>query len=174
MDRAIEALRVCAGKLQAAAASRGARLIATEACRAAENGERFLARVRAGNRARARDRRPRAPRRRSPRAGCASLLDPAAEGAILFDIGGGSSELVWLGRASAVDRGPPSASVRDWISLPLGVVTLAERHGGEQVSAETFDAMVGEVEPHDRRRSPPRTAEPTAGTASICSAPPAR
>jgi exopolyphosphatase/guanosine-5'-triphosphate,3'-diphosphate pyrophosphatase len=46
-----------------------------------------------------------------------------------------------------VDRGPPSAPVRAWASLPLGVVTLAERHGGEEVSAATFAAMVAETAP---------------------------
>ncbi len=145
MERAIGALRVCAGKLKQQSVA-GSRLIATEACRAAENGEEFLARVRqeTGLELEIVDRGTEAA---LAARGCASLLDPAAEGAILFDIGGGSSELAWLGRASAVDRGPPSASVRDWISLPLGVVTLAERHGGERVSAETFAAMIAEVEP---------------------------
>ena len=60
--------------------------------------------------------------------GCFSLLDPQAEGAVLFDIGGGSSEIVWLDRRKARRRG---SLVRAWVSLPLGVVTLAERHGGE-------------------------------------------
>ena len=145
MDRAIGALRVCAGKLKQQKVA-GSRLIATEACRAAENGEEFLARVRqeTGLELEIVDRGTEAA---LAARGCASLLDPTAEGAILFDIGGGSSELAWLGRAGAVDRGPPNASVRDWVSLPLGVVTLAERHGGERVTAESFAAMIGEAEP---------------------------
>jgi exopolyphosphatase/guanosine-5'-triphosphate,3'-diphosphate pyrophosphatase len=42
-------------------------------------------------------------------------------------------------------RGPPPPDLRDWISLPLGVVTLAERHGGIEVTRETFEAMIAEV-----------------------------
>ena len=145
MNRAIGALRVCAAKLRSRRVA-ASRLIATEACRAAENGEEFLARVTSatGLKLEIVDRGTEA---RLAAHGCASLLDPEAEGAILFDIGGGSSELAWLGRANAVDRGPPSAWVRAWVSLPLGVVTLAERHGGERVSPETFAAMIEEVMP---------------------------
>jgi exopolyphosphatase/guanosine-5'-triphosphate,3'-diphosphate pyrophosphatase len=79
--------------------------------------------------------------------GCVSLLDPEATGAILFDIGGGSSELAYVGRSTAVDQGPPRASVEAWVSLPLGVVTLAERHGGKLVTRAGYAAMVEEVLP---------------------------
>jgi exopolyphosphatase/guanosine-5'-triphosphate,3'-diphosphate pyrophosphatase len=145
MDRAIGALRVCAAKLGRGHGTR-TRLIATEACRAAENGDAFLARVRAetGLNLDIVDRETEA---HLAAHGCTPLIDADAEGTILFDIGGGSSELVWLGRATNVDRGPPSAPVRAWASLPLGVVTLAERHGGEEVSAATFAAMVAETAP---------------------------
>jgi exopolyphosphatase/guanosine-5'-triphosphate,3'-diphosphate pyrophosphatase len=70
------------------------------------------------------------------------LLDTAAEGAVLFDIGGGSSEIVWLDRRKARRRG---GLVRAWVSLPVGVVTLAERHGGIEVGGEVFEAMVDEI-----------------------------
>ncbi|HXM31933.1 MAG TPA: hypothetical protein VN919_07230, partial [Xanthobacteraceae bacterium] len=100
MDRAISALRVCAMKL----AHRGnvrTRLIATEAARAAENGGDFLARVKqeSGLTLEIIDRETEA---RLAAYGCAPLLDPGADGAILFDIGGGSSELALLGRAQTV------------------------------------------------------------------------
>ncbi len=75
------------------------------------------------------------------------MLDREATGAILFDIGGGSSELAWLGKATDVDQGPPLAPVQAWDSMPLGVVTLAERHGGENVTPEIFTAMIDEVIP---------------------------
>jgi exopolyphosphatase/guanosine-5'-triphosphate,3'-diphosphate pyrophosphatase len=75
------------------------------------------------------------------------LLDPEAHGAILFDIGGGSSELAYLGRCAAVDAGPPMASIQSWVSLPLGVVTLAERYGGKSVSRQLFATMIDEVLP---------------------------
>jgi exopolyphosphatase/guanosine-5'-triphosphate,3'-diphosphate pyrophosphatase len=145
MDRAIVALRVCAAKLGYGPIVRR-RLIATEACRTAENGEEFLARVRAetGLILEIVDRETEA---HLAARGCAPLIDGDAEGTILFDIGGGSSELAWLGRAAPVDRGPPLAPVRAWASLPMGVVTLAERHGGEEVSKATFAAMVAETAP---------------------------
>src|SRR5207302_692374 len=77
--------------------------------------------------------------------GCTPLIDPQAEGVILFDIGGGSSELVRLARSVPVERGPPLPAIEAWASLPLGVVTLAERHGGHQVTRDTYNAMVAEV-----------------------------
>jgi exopolyphosphatase/guanosine-5'-triphosphate,3'-diphosphate pyrophosphatase len=145
MDRAVGALRICGAKLRRHRIA-GLRLIATEACRAAENGAEFLDRVRraTGLELEIVDRGTEAS---LAAGGCASLLDPAAAGAILFDIGGGSSELAWLERGGDVDSGPPNARVRAWVSLPFGVVTLAERHGGESVTPETFAAMVDEATP---------------------------
>ena len=140
MDRAVGALRVCAEKLGHRPMA-GARLIATQACRIAENGEAFLRRVRneLGLELEIVDRRTEA---RLAAEGCFSLLDREAEGAVLFDIGGGSSEIVWLDRRKQHRRG---GLVRAWVSLPVGVVTLAERHGGIDVDVDTFEAMVDEV-----------------------------
>ena len=50
--------------------------------------------------------------------GCTPLMDPEAEGVILFDIGGGSSEIVRLGRNHPASGGPPSPQIRGWASLP--------------------------------------------------------
>ena len=77
--------------------------------------------------------------------GCTPLIDPGARGVILFDIGGGSSELVCLGQCEPAGRGPPKPRIEAWVSLPVGVVTLAERHGGHVVTREIFEAMVREV-----------------------------
>jgi exopolyphosphatase / guanosine-5'-triphosphate,3'-diphosphate pyrophosphatase len=145
MVRAIGALKICAGKLSQHGHVRS-RLIATEACRAALNGGDFLGRVRAatGLQLEVIDRETEA---RLAAHGCASLLDPGADGAILFDIGGGSSELAFLGRCTAADGGPPIATVQAWASLPMGVVTMAERHGGKSVSRQVFDSMIDEVIP---------------------------
>jgi exopolyphosphatase/guanosine-5'-triphosphate,3'-diphosphate pyrophosphatase len=74
--------------------------------------------------------------------GCYTLLDAEAEGAVLFDIGGGSSEIVWLDRRRTRRRG---SLLRAWVSLPVGVVTLAERYGGVEVDADVFAAMVEHV-----------------------------
>jgi exopolyphosphatase/guanosine-5'-triphosphate,3'-diphosphate pyrophosphatase len=142
MARAIEALKVCRDKLAARETVR-ARLIATEACRAAANVEEFRARVveETGLHLEVIDRETEA---RLAACGCSPLIDPAAEGVVLFDIGGGSSELVWLDPVAGNGRGAPR--IRAWMSLPLGVVSLAERHGGVSVTAEVFDAMLREVE----------------------------
>ncbi|MDK9695109.1 MAG: Ppx/GppA family phosphatase [Siculibacillus sp.] len=144
-DRAIDALRVCRAKLDARGIVR-TRLVATEACRAAENGVEFLERVRreAGLTLEILTRETEA---RLAVTGCASLVDWASDGVLLFDIGGGSSELVWMefgeGRRTG---GDPTRHIRAWTSLPVGVVTLSERHGGVAVGRETFEDMVADVD----------------------------
>jgi len=143
MARAIEALRICRDKMANRGVTR-ARLIATEACRAAENGTDFLARVRehVGIDLEVVDRETEA---MLAATGCTPLIDPQVSGVILFDIGGGSSELVRLGRSRPVIGGPPAPQVTGWASLPVGVVTLAERHGGIRVDRDLFETMIAEV-----------------------------
>jgi exopolyphosphatase / guanosine-5'-triphosphate,3'-diphosphate pyrophosphatase len=147
ITRAVEALLVCRDKMRVRGVLR-ARLIATEACRAAENGAEFRARVakEAGLELEIIDSATEA---RLAATGCTELFDPAASGVILFDIGGGSSELVRLNRTDEGTppgrRGPPEPDIVGWASLPVGVVTLAERYGGKVVSREIYDAMVDEV-----------------------------
>jgi exopolyphosphatase / guanosine-5'-triphosphate,3'-diphosphate pyrophosphatase len=143
IKRAVEALQVCGDKMRTRGVHR-ARLIATEACRAAENGDEFRARVaeQAGLELEIVDSATEA---RLAAAGCTELFDPAASGVILFDIGGGSSEVVRLNRPNGVHRGPPLPDIVGWASLPVGVVTLAERYGGTVVPREVYDAMVDEV-----------------------------
>jgi exopolyphosphatase / guanosine-5'-triphosphate,3'-diphosphate pyrophosphatase len=141
--RAIEALLICRDKMRARGVKR-ARLIATEACRAAANGQIFRARVaaEAGLELEIIDSATEA---RLAAAGCTELCDPEAAGVILFDIGGGSSELVRLGRPNGSRRGPPLPDIVGWASLPVGVVTLAERYGGTVVPPQVYGAMVDEV-----------------------------
>ena len=143
IGRAIEVLRICRDKMRNRGVTR-ARLIATEACRLAENGEAFLDQVReeVGISLEIVDRETEA---MLAAIGCTPLVDPEAEGAILFDIGGGSSEIASLGRPRASRRGPPEPAMRGWTSLPVGVVTLAERHGGITVTREIFETMVAEA-----------------------------
>ena len=142
----IEVLRICRDKMRNRGVTR-ARLIATEACRLAANGNDFLAQVRetVGIALEIVDRETEALAGRD-------RLHPAdrpeAEGAILFDIGGGSSEIGHLGRSRPCRRGPPEPEMRGWVSLPVGVVTLAERHGGIEVTREIFEDMVAEVGEH--------------------------
>jgi exopolyphosphatase/guanosine-5'-triphosphate,3'-diphosphate pyrophosphatase len=143
IGRAVEALLVCRDKMRARRVGR-ARLIATEVCRAAENGQAFCATIaeRAGLELEIVDSATEA---RLAATGCTELFDPAASGVILFDIGGGSSELVRLGRSGVGCGGPPPPDILGWASLPVGVVTLAERYGGKVVTREIYDAMIEEV-----------------------------
>jgi len=139
MTRTLSALRVCAGKV-ARSGARRARYVATEACRRAENCAEFLDRVR---------RDTGIPieiissdeEARLVVAGCAPLLDPTVPRALVFDIGGGSTELVWL----ALD-GAGGPAITDYVSVPHGVVTLADRYGGRVVSPAIYEAMADEVE----------------------------
>jgi exopolyphosphatase/guanosine-5'-triphosphate,3'-diphosphate pyrophosphatase len=143
IERAVEALTICRNKMKNKGVTR-ARLIATEACRLAENGDEFRARIAqdVGIELEVIDRETEA---RLAATGCTTLIDPNAGGAVLFDIGGGSSELVRLSRPQQSHGGPPLPQISGWISLPHGVVTLAERHGGVSVSPESYEAMVREV-----------------------------
>jgi exopolyphosphatase/guanosine-5'-triphosphate,3'-diphosphate pyrophosphatase len=142
MDRAVEALKVCGDKLRNRTIRR-ARLIATEACRSAENGAAFLERVEAetGLVLEIIDRQTEA---RLAVSGCGSLIEEDTQGVVLFDIGGGSSEIALIdvsGRRSS----RLANHIVSWTSLPVGVVSLAERFGGRHVSRATFQAMVADV-----------------------------
>lgn len=143
--RAIDALAVCRDKMRQRGVVR-ARLIATEACRSAENGREFVTRVSeaVGLDLEIIDRETEA---RLAATGCTPLVDPRAREVVLFDIGGGSSELV---RMTSVNGGigPPEPSIVDWTSLPVGVVTLAERHGGVNVGRDLFEEMIEDTAPY--------------------------
>ena len=140
MERAVEALKICRNKMEHRGVTR-ARLITTEACRAAANGVDFVRRV--GREAdldlEIVDQRTEASLAVT---GCASLAAPDANAVIVFDIGGGSTEIVWLGGR---ERGrDPASRIREWASLPIGVVSVAERYGGIDVGRETFERMVAD------------------------------
>nr|WP_244490993.1 Ppx/GppA phosphatase family protein [Paramesorhizobium deserti] len=142
MDRAVEALKICRDKL-ASKTLRRSRLIATEACRSAENGADFLGRVReeTGLDLEIVDRQTEA---RLAVSGCGTLVDRDTDAIVLFDIGGGSSEIALIDVSRR--RSPRLAEhIIAWTSLPVGVVTLAERFGGREVTRESFAAMVGHV-----------------------------
>ena len=144
IERAIAALAICRDKIKSRKARR-LRLIATEACRAASNAEGFRDRVAAetGIRLEVIDRETEAA---LAVIGCSPLLDPRGRGAILFDIGGGSTELVRIERDPSMREATPR--IRAWMSIPLGVVTLAEHFGGRDVTAQSYAAMIAEVASH--------------------------
>ena len=88
--------------------------------------------------------------------GCGSLVERDTEGVVLFDIGGGSSEIALIDVRG--QRSPRLANhIVAWTSLPVGVVSLAEKFGGREVTRETFGAMVAIVKAHARRVSPAAT-----------------
>lgn len=151
MDRTMEALRQCRNKLREHEPAR-VRLIATEACRSAANGPEFVARVarELGLVLEIADRQTEAALAVT---GCADLIEEGTAGALMFDIGGGSSELAWLdfrgGRPKR--QGRMASSIRSWQSLPVGVVSIAEKFGGVEVTPQTFEDMVQFVSGHLRQ-----------------------
>jgi exopolyphosphatase / guanosine-5'-triphosphate,3'-diphosphate pyrophosphatase len=138
MARTLDALKICAEKISFHHVA-GARAIVTEACRRAANCAEFMARVESetGIELEIISAEEEA---RLVVTGCAPLLDPRVPYALVFDIGGGSTELVWLRVPGA---GAPE--ILGSLSLPHGVVTLSDRYGGREVSAATYEAMVDEI-----------------------------
>ncbi|SET20621.1 exopolyphosphatase / guanosine-5'-triphosphate,3'-diphosphate pyrophosphatase [Oceanicella actignis] len=147
MNRTIDALRICAAKIRRHEVRR-ARVIATEACRRAINGRAFLRRVRRETGLEMELITPEQEARLAL-AGCAPLLDPEARSLMVFDIGGGSTELIWVdlegldpaerqnllmalapgpgGKRRSALRREARARVVDWISAPVGVATLHDK-----------------------------------------------
>ena len=123
MDRAVAALAICAEKLRKRNVHL-ARSVATEACRRAENGMEFIARVKqeTGIHLNVISAEEEA---RLAVLGCHILLESGEGPAMIFDIGGGSTELV------LIESGPTVPRILDWQSVPWGVVSLSETCGDE-------------------------------------------
>ena len=150
MERALHALRAIAGRLHRRPVS-GMRAVATEACRQARNGPEFLRRVQAET-GLAIDIISAREEAELALESCASLLRAGGRRALVFDIGGGSTELAWVrldgtrgGTADSGGGGITAPELIGYASLPLGVVSLFERHGPDVFSARAFEAMVGDV-----------------------------
>ena len=127
MDRAVSALRICADKLRRRHVHI-CRSVATEACRRAANGAHFVERVRRETGIMI-DIIPAEEEARLAVMGCHVLLEDGAGPALIFDIGGGSTELV------LVDTSGPSPRTLDWFSAPWGVVSLTEVEPGDLSTA---------------------------------------
>src|SRR6516162_3020274 len=138
MERALSALQACAARLERRPVRR-LRAIATEACRRAANGSAFLARVKHET---GLDIDVISSREEAELAleSCAPLLANGGRRALLFDIGGGSTELAWV----RIDAGGRPALI-GYDSLPVGVVTLAERFGRAGFDPDGFEEMVRDV-----------------------------
>jgi exopolyphosphatase/guanosine-5'-triphosphate,3'-diphosphate pyrophosphatase len=159
--RALKALRICAAKIRQHQVS-DARIVATEACRRAINGTGFIRRVirEIGLQMEIISAEEEA---RLAVAGCAPLIDPECEHLLVFDIGGGSTELIWVdmsrtpparrvsliralaptgpGQAETDRARAAAAHIADWISVPMGVSTLHDRFSKSGTDAERFAAM---------------------------------
>ncbi|WP_448585177.1 Ppx/GppA phosphatase family protein [Thermaurantiacus sp.] len=159
MDRAIAALAVCAEKLSRRPLVE-VRSVATEACRRAENGAAFVARVYAET-GLALDVISPSEEARLAVLGCQTLIDNDARQTLVFDIGGGSTEVVLLERAGddprawrrLADAGlGDELRMRGWVSIPWGVVSLAETERGDPGTVtgrlEAFFRMKGRVVRH--------------------------
>lgn len=143
MDRTIEALKVCADKI----ARRNVtcmRHVATEACRVADNADEFIARVKRETGLNL-DIISAKEEARLAVMGCQSLIAPGNRHALVFDIGGGSTELIWV-RVHPGNR----SEISGWMSIPWGVVNLSESYGvvGKSVPREQYAQMIAIVEKH--------------------------
>ncbi|MGN6423125.1 MAG: Ppx/GppA phosphatase family protein [Asticcacaulis sp.] len=169
IERALRALKICAEKIEKRGAVR-VRAVATQACRIARNGQPFLNRVERETGLKLSIISPQEEAHLAVM-GCASLLEPhelqpAPKAALVIDVGGGSTELSWVEidapradlplhgvsaqksaqmNALRAVRRPPRP--RYWISMPVGVVTLAERfpEPADGAFQDWFEAMVAAV-----------------------------
>jgi len=138
VERTVEALAICADKMKKHNV-RATRNVATAACRSAANCEGFLDKV-VSETGLEMEIIPPDEEARLTLAGCSSLLAPEPRNAIVFDIGGGSTEVAW------VDLSESNAPrVRDVMSLCEGVVTFCEKYGGDRISPETYREMADEI-----------------------------
>ena len=150
MDRALAALNVCAEKIRRRNCVR-IKAIATQACRQAGNGPAFIERVAAETGLKLQVITPKEEAQLSV-AGCLNLLDRTSDAALVVDVGGGSTELSWVDlKGEGLDARPRQFApwrlpIKAWLSVPIGVVTLAERFPEDHGSVESwFRAMVDTV-----------------------------
>ncbi|MEO1557670.1 MAG: Ppx/GppA family phosphatase, partial [Pseudomonadota bacterium] len=175
--RTVQALRICQQKLKRHNVNR-MRLVATEACRRAVNAREFIDRVHRETGLRLNIIEPEEEARLAV-VSCAPLVSPKTENLLVVDIGGGSTELVWidLSKVPKADRPQaimrlhsgfktavsdvPEARVVDWISVPLGVATLREQFNDVEDDAARFALMSWFFEENLSSFSPYHATEPT-------------
>ncbi len=157
MARTVQALRICQQKLKRNKVAR-MRLIATEACRRAGNAGAFIAQVRRETGLTLDIIQPEEEARLAV-VSCAPLVSTRTEQLLVVDIGGGSTELVWIDISSVPLRDRPRAIMRlhagfnpgfsrfpaarvvDWISVPLGVATLRDQFADVEDDSARFALM---------------------------------
>ena len=177
MGRTIQALRICAKKIELHRVTR-MRLVATEACRRARNARDFIRQVRRETGLHLEIIAPEDEARLAV-ISCAPLVSARTEQLLVVDIGGGSTELVWidLSRVAPDDRarsimrlhagfakqGPQDARVVDWISVPLGVATLKDQFNDVEDDAARFALMSWFFEENLAKFSPYNADNPREG-----------
>ncbi|NQV45718.1 MAG: Ppx/GppA family phosphatase [Rhodospirillales bacterium] len=140
MDRTLEALNICAAIMARNGVERY-HAVATEACRRARNGDGFIARVLAETGLKLES--ITTEREASLTfAGCHPLLDDHLPYGLVFDIGGGSTELMWIDQSRI-----GSDRLVAFHSIPEGVVTLSERFGSDALDAAAFEALLTHIDP---------------------------
>ena len=138
IERTLRALRVCSSKIERCAVTR-VRGVATEACRRADNCDEFLDLVK-GETGITLDVITPNEEAEIGLVGSVPLLSSDIRYALVFDIGGGSTELMFIELTT-----PGRPHVLDVLSLPCGVVTLSECYGGRDISPDTYEAMVNDT-----------------------------
>ena len=141
LDRTVAALKICAARLKRRHVTH-VKAIATEACRRAVNAQDLVKRAQAEAGICLTIVTPEEEARLAA-AGCLQLIGHEFAGALIFDIGGGSTELILVRRAGGF--GPVRHEIVAWSSAPVGVVKLAERHGGRELTAKSYTAMRAEL-----------------------------
>src|SRR5262245_61130267 len=142
LDRTIAALKECATRLKKRRVTH-IKAIATEACRRAKNAQDLVARAEKEAGILLSIVTPEEEARLAA-AGCVQLIGADFDGALIFDIGGGSTELI-LVRRIATNGYPTRHEILAWSSAPVGVVKLAGRHGGRELRAASYPAMNAEL-----------------------------
>ncbi|MDR7126602.1 exopolyphosphatase/guanosine-5'-triphosphate,3'-diphosphate pyrophosphatase [Pseudorhodobacter sp. 4114] len=155
MGRTVQALRICQKKIERHGVNR-MRLVATEACRRARNARDFIRQVKRETGLQLEIISPEEEARLAV-ISCAPLVNERTEQLLVVDIGGGSTELVWIDLSGVVPENRPraimslhtgfdaqpegGARVVDWISVPLGVATLRDQFGDVDDDAARFALM---------------------------------
>lgn len=156
MGRTIQALRICERKIDKHGVAR-MRLVATEACRRARNAKEFIRQVRRETGLALEIIAPEEEARLAV-ISCGPLVNPSTEQLLVVDIGGGSTELVWIDLSAVAPADRPKAIMRlhmgfdaqgegavarvvDWISVPLGVATLKDQFIDVDDDAARFALM---------------------------------
>lgn len=142
IERAVDALKICADKIDRRSVT-GMRHVATQACRIAANTTQFINTIKAETGLEIEVISP-AEEARLAVMGCQSLISRSNKYALVFDIGGGSTELIWVKM-----RQNRQAEIHSWMSIPWGVVNLSEHYGaGTDTDPAVYTQMVDEVIGH--------------------------